>query len=74
VSPSDPRSGRRWSVGLVAGVVLAVLVVVFVFENTARTKIRFIVPEAEAALWVALFIAVLLGAVLGALFTRHRYR
>lgn len=74
MSASHPAGGRRLSGGLVAGVVLAVLLVVFVFENTARTKIRFIVPEAEAPLGVALFIAVLLGAVLGALFARHRYR
>jgi uncharacterized integral membrane protein len=74
VSEPGPARGRRVSASLVAGVVLAVLLVVFIFENTARTRIRFIVPEAEAPLWVALFIAVLFGAVIGALFTLHRQR
>ena len=74
MSEPGPAPGRRVSASLVAGVALAVLLVVFIFENTARTRIRFIVPEAEAPLWVALFIAVLLGAVIGALFTLHRYR
>jgi len=52
--------------------VLVVLLVVFTFENRAKTRIRFIIPEVTAPLWVALLGAALIGAVAGALLSRHR--
>jgi len=56
---------------LVVGAVLVVLLIVFIFENTTKTKIRFIIPEVAAPLWVALLGSALIGAVAGALLTRH---
>ena len=64
------KSHSRVSPHLVAGAVLVGLLVVFVFENRAQTKIRFILPEVTAPLWVALLGAALVGAVTGALLTR----
>jgi len=56
---------------LVAGIVLAVLVFVFVVENTRATKIRFFVPEVSAPLWLGLTVAAVLGGLAGALIARH---
>ncbi len=66
------QSPSRVSPRLVVGAVLVVLLIVFVFENTTRTDVRFIIPVVTAPLWVALLGAALLGAVAGALLTRHR--
>ncbi|HEX3393084.1 MAG TPA: LapA family protein [Acidimicrobiales bacterium] len=63
-SPVSPR--------LVVGALLVVLLVVFTLENRQQTKIRFILPEVKAPLWVALLGAALIGAVAGALLSRHR--
>ncbi len=66
------QSPSKVSPRLVVGAVLVVLLIVFVFENTTRTDVRFIIPVVTAPLWVALLGAALLGAVAGALLTRHR--
>ena len=66
------KSQSRVSPRLVAGAVLVVLLVVFVFENRSQTEIRFIIPEVTAPLWVALLGSALVGAVAGALLTRER--
>ena len=46
--------------------------VVFVFENTQRTRIRFLIPRVTAPLWVALFASTLVGVVAGLLLGRSR--
>ncbi len=56
---------------LVLGIVLGVLVLVFIAENTAETKIRFFIPQVTAPLWMGLIVAALLGALAGALIARH---
>jgi uncharacterized integral membrane protein len=56
----------------IAGIVLAIIAVVFIVENNHRTKVRFIVPEVSAPLWLALLIAVALGAVAGGLVVHRR--
>lgn len=47
---------------LVLGVLLVVLVFVFIVENPRETKMRFIIPQVTAPLWIALFVAAALGA------------
>jgi len=66
------QSESRVSPRLVVGAVLVVLLVVFIFENTTRTDVRFIIPVVTAPLWVALLGAALIGAVAGALLSRHK--
>jgi len=66
------QSESRVSPRLVVGAILVVLLIVFIFENTSRTDIRFIIPIVTAPLWVALMGAALIGAVAGALLTRHK--
>ncbi|MFI2437012.1 DUF1049 domain-containing protein [Streptomyces sp. NPDC018693] len=56
----------------IAVLVLAVLALVFIFENTAKTKIRILVPEVTMPLWAALLATALIGALCGAFFARRR--
>ena len=58
-----PPQGLRFTPRQVAGVVLLVLALVFIFENTRSVKVRLIIPEVK----VPLFVALLLAAVLGGL-------
>lgn len=51
---------------------LAVLTLVFIFENTRPTKIRLLIPQVTMPLYVALLIAALLGGLCGAYFARRR--
>lgn len=52
--------------------VLAVLALVFIFENTRATKIRLLIPEVTMPLWTALLATAAVGAVCGAYFMRRR--
>ncbi len=56
----------------VGGILLIVLAVIFVAENTRSTKIRFIGPQASAPLWIALLVCLVLGFAAGALFMHRR--
>jgi uncharacterized integral membrane protein len=63
---SKPPSQRpRLTPGQIAGAVLLVLALVFIFENTSSVKVRMLFPQLK----VPLFIALLLAAVLGSLVT-----
>ncbi|QOV34375.1 LapA family protein [Streptomyces ferrugineus] len=52
--------------------VLAVLALVFIFENTGETEIRLLVPLVTMPLWLALLAMGLIGAVFGAYFMGRR--
>lgn len=54
--------------------IIAILVVVFIVENTRSTKIRFIGPQVKAPLWLALIVATALGAAAGFLIAWRRSR
>ena len=58
----------------IAGLVLALVVLLFVVLNRDETKISFIVFDARTDLWIALLIAALGGFVAGFLMSRARYR
>ncbi|WP_327319028.1 DUF1049 domain-containing protein [Streptomyces sp. NBC_01235] len=69
------RSGGRGTAltpGRIAVLVLAVLALIFIFENTRATKIRLLVPEVTMPLWTALLAVGIIGALCGAYFTRRR--
>jgi uncharacterized integral membrane protein len=72
-SPPSSREPARRTVSprQIAGAVLLVLVLVFIFENTKKVNVRLIGPEVHAPLFVALLIAALLGA-LGTLLIQWR--
>ena len=59
----------------IAAIVLGILVIVFIAENTRHVKMRFIAgPEVSAPVWLALLIAALVGALAGLLIQRRRGR
>ncbi|WP_200303135.1 LapA family protein [Streptomyces adelaidensis] len=70
------RRGGRWGdvvtpARVVVGV-LAVLGLVFIFENTRNTKIRLLIPEVTMPLWMALLGTGVIGALCGVYFMRRR--
>jgi uncharacterized integral membrane protein len=69
-----PEGERRLSLDTIAAIVLVALGVIFVVENTRRTKIRFIIPEVRVQVWVALVAALAVGVIIGWLFERRRHR
>ncbi|CAM5248103.1 hypothetical protein SALBM135S_02424 [Streptomyces alboniger] len=59
---------RHGDAGRVVVALVAVLTLVFIFENTRSTKIRLLIPEVTMPLWTALLATGLLGALCGAYF------
>ncbi|WP_328874853.1 LapA family protein [Streptomyces sp. NBC_00287] len=60
--------------GRIAVLVLAVLGLIFIFENTQDTEIRLLIPLVTMPLWTALLGTALIGAVCGAYFMSRRRR
>lgn len=58
----------------IAGLALALVVLLFVVLNRDETKISFIVFDARTDLWIALLLAALGGFVAGFLMSRAYYR
>jgi uncharacterized integral membrane protein len=74
--PSGPESSSKgWltprTVGIAAIVVVSLL---FVFGNTQRVKVRFLIPKFSAPLWLALVLAFALGAAFGLFLSWRRAR
>ena len=72
-TPSTTPS-RRISGRTIAGVVIAVVMVVWILSNRQRVSISFLLTSATMPLWVALAISGVLGCVVGFLVGRRRYR
>ncbi|MCH0563423.1 MULTISPECIES: DUF1049 domain-containing protein [unclassified Streptomyces] len=66
------RRGVTLTPARITVLVLAVLAVIFIFENTRSTKIRLLIPEVTVPLWTALLATGLIGALFGAYFMRRR--
>ncbi|MFJ4833038.1 DUF1049 domain-containing protein [Streptomyces sp. NPDC088747] len=56
----------------VSVIALALLALIFIFENTRSTRIRLLIPEVVMPLWVALLSTAVIGALCGAYFMRRR--
>jgi uncharacterized integral membrane protein len=71
---SGGRTGARdlMTPGRVAVVALAVLALIFIFENTRTTEIRLLIPEVTMPLWMALLGTAVIGALCGAYFMKRR--
>ncbi|MGW0840625.1 lipopolysaccharide assembly protein LapA domain-containing protein [Streptomyces sp. NPDC002787] len=67
---------KRWgdllTPGRVIVGVLAVLALVFVFQNTQHTEIQLLVSEVTMPLWLALLGTGAIGALCGVFFMRRR--
>lgn len=61
---------RGLSPALVAGLLLVVLAVVFVVQNSERVAIKFLFWEGEARVWVALLITSVIAVVATELLSR----
>jgi uncharacterized integral membrane protein len=74
---TEKVSGRRVREMLtprrIALLVLLVLALVFIFENTHHVRFRLIVPEVTMPLWLALLITFVAGGLCG-LFARRSGR
>ena len=66
------RSGGPLTPTRAAVMILAVLALTFVFENTRATEIRLLVPEVTMPLWLALLGTGVIGALCGAYFVKRR--
>ncbi|MFE6160289.1 hypothetical protein ACFQ7F_15410 [Streptomyces sp. NPDC056486] len=71
-SKGSSGGGGVMTPGRIVVAVIAVLTLVFIFENTHHTKIRLLIPEVTMPLWVALLGTGLIGALCGAYFIRRR--
>ncbi|MFF4501165.1 DUF1049 domain-containing protein [Streptomyces sp. NPDC001401] len=58
--------------GRVAVLLLAVLALIFIFQNTRHTRIRLLIPEVTMPLSTALLAAAVIGSFFGAYFMRRR--
>lgn len=70
-----PTGGRSVSPKLVISVLVAVLALVFVFQNTGRGRVQFLFFELTAPAWLWFLGLFLAGVVVGSLFPwlrRHR--
>ena len=77
--PSDAgepgaRPKRAVSTGQILGGLLFILVIVFIIENSRTVKIRLIIPEVKAPLYVAILISAVLGGLIAALLRYRRQR
>jgi hypothetical protein len=66
-SGGGPRTPGRASVAA-----LALLALIFVFENTRSTKIRLFIPEVTMPLWMALLGTGVIGGLCGAYARKRR--
>ncbi|MFI7383641.1 DUF1049 domain-containing protein [Streptomyces sp. NPDC049813] len=75
MSPKDSADSAKsgaFTPARIAVLVLAVLALVFIFENTRRVKIRLLVPEVTMPLWAALAAVAVIGAICGGYFVARR--
>jgi uncharacterized integral membrane protein len=71
---SQPEK-RHFGAGPVVGVLLLIVALVFIFENTKKVDVRIFVPEVRMPLLVALLIAAILGSLATLLLQlHHRHR
>jgi uncharacterized integral membrane protein len=58
---------------LVVFAVIAVVSLIFIFQNTVPTTVRLLVPEVTMPLWAALLISWVLGLLASVLTIRRRH-
>ena len=72
-SGTGGRAGGLVTPGRVAVLILGVLALVFIFENTRHVKIRLLIPEVTMPLYLALLAVFVVGLCCGC-FLRRRGR
>lgn len=56
---------RGAPIGLIASGVAAVVVLIFIFQNTEKAKIHFLWLNVTWGIWFVIVVSMLLGAVIG---------
>jgi uncharacterized integral membrane protein len=56
----------------ITALVLVVLMLVFIFQNTRETEIRLLVPEVTMPLWLALLGTAVIGALCAVFIVKRR--
>lgn len=82
MSPKDASGGTKGGTGFggaftpsrVAVITIAVLALIFIFENTRQVKIRLLIPEVSMPLYLALLGVFVVGVICGGYFIRRRGR
>lgn len=64
----DQRQGV--SPTLIGFVVVAILTIIFIFQNSNRVEVHFLFLSPETRVWLAIAVAIALGVVLDRLFAR----
>jgi uncharacterized integral membrane protein len=64
--------GRALTPARITVLVLAVLALIFIFENTRAIKVRLLIPEVTMPLWMVLLGTGVIGALCGAYFMKRR--
>lgn len=59
------RPKRDISPGMIVAVIVVILAVVFIFQNTATSSVKFLWLDLEAPTWVWFFILFLIGVAAG---------
>ncbi|HEY8302818.1 MAG TPA: LapA family protein [Jatrophihabitans sp.] len=72
--PAPTKPKRAISTGQILGGILFVLVIIFIFENTAKVKVRLIVPQYTMPVALPIVIAAVLGALIAWLLRYRRQR
>ncbi|MFI1015122.1 lipopolysaccharide assembly protein LapA domain-containing protein [Streptomyces sp. NPDC020965] len=64
---------REWfTPGRIVVLLITVLAVIFIFENTREVRIRLLIPEVTMPLYLALLAMFVVGALCGGYFFRRR--
>jgi uncharacterized integral membrane protein len=71
-----PRTHERYrpSPKLIIGAVIALVALVFVFQNTDRETVKFLWMDFNAPAWMWLLVIFLAGALVGYMFARRQAR
>jgi len=71
-----PRSDERYrpSPKVIVGAIIAVLALVFVFQNTDRKTVNFLWMDFNAPAWMWLLVIFLAGSFVGYMFARRQAR
>jgi uncharacterized integral membrane protein len=74
-SDAAPAEKSKVSPALIAWIVVAVLALVFILQNTRNSKVTFLFWDGTVSIWIVILIAIVLGVLLdrlGTWFMRRR--
>ncbi len=62
---------RRVSMRTAGWIVVAVLLVTFILQNTEKAQVKFLFLDIESGVWFALIVALAIGGAIGYVAGRH---